>query len=184
MSHKPTVRLSHHRTYGSRIRRFVKHRLSLFTPTTLSTTSKIRLHKGSLSNFHFTIRSVLHQLVRTPNLSSAQVPLATMTSADFSVCNSCSPRSPHIFLPPIPLDLLHRYLMVNHPLDVGMLCHLIQPIQPQYPVPVRWNRVLQYRFLQCISHDKPPCDLLVFQVTSPHTRDLAFCRTLWNNLVS
>ena len=67
-------------------------------------------------------------------LVSARFQLTTMTSADFSVCNSYSPRSPQVrtYFPSrvgftqYPLDLLHKCLMVSHPLDVSMMCHLIR----------------------------------------------------------
>ena len=64
----------------SRTGRFVKQNAPLFTPIHLSVTFKIRLHKGSLSNFHFTIQpapylilgSALHQRVEhsCPSVSS------------------------------------------------------------------------------------------------------------------
>jgi len=45
---------------------------------------------------------------------------------------------------------------------------------PLYTIPVRpalnliggWNRALQSRFLQCIPHSKPPCDLLILPGTT------------------
>ena len=54
-----------------------------------------------------------------------------------------------------------------------MMCYLIRSIQPQYPVPVRWNRDLQSRFLQCMSHNKPPCDLLMLRDTTPAHKGLS-----------
>ena len=36
-----------------------------------------------------------------------------------------------------------------------------------YTVPVRQYRILQSRFLQCILHSKPPCDLLMLPVVTP-----------------
>ena len=36
-----------------------------------------------------------------------------------------------------------------------------------YTVSVRQYRILQSRFLQCILHSKPPCDLLRFRVVTP-----------------
>jgi hypothetical protein len=48
------------------------------------------------TGFHFTIRSALHQLVRTPRFSEAQVLLTTMASADFSVSISWNLRSPQV----------------------------------------------------------------------------------------
>ena len=93
----------HHLPYGSRNRRFVKHTLPLFTPIMLSATFRIRLHKGSLPNFHLTIRSPLRWPVRTPCLFRAQVLPTTMGSADFSLCTRHSEISPgkSLFLPPI-----------------------------------------------------------------------------------
>ena len=35
-----------------------------------------------------------------------------------------------------------------------------------YTVSVRQYRILQSRFLQCILHSKPPCDLLIFRSTT------------------
>jgi hypothetical protein len=70
--------------------------------------------------------------------------------------------------------------MVNHPLDVSIMCYLIRPIQPLYPVPVRWNRVLQSRFLHSMPHGKRACDLLCFGL---RIRAQGTC-TLWNNMVS
>jgi hypothetical protein len=80
---------------------------------------------------------------------------ATMTSADFSSCNPYRSRSPRVraySFPQYPLDLPDRYLVVSHPLDVGMLpsaslplaknvlgdifftlSPLIRPARPQYP---------------------------------------------------
>ena len=105
-----------------------------------------------------------------------------MTSADFSSCNPYRSRAPRVrtySFPQYPLDLPHGYLVVSHPLDVSMLCYLIRPASPQYPVPVRWNRGLQSRFLQCMPHGKPPCDLLTLRDSQsresglpPHVRDL------------
>jgi len=38
-----------------------------------------------------------------------------------------------------------------------------------YTLPVRQYRILQSRCLQCIPHDKPPCDLLMLQgITLAH----------------
>ena len=144
--------LSHHRTYGSRIRRFVKHTIpALYTRygfsllfDKASTRSKpINL----LIEFQSTQRSALHYLVRPP-ISIGSFPVATMASADFSDSISWSPRSPQVrtsSFPQYPLDLLQRHLMVSHPLDVDMMCCLIRPLQPQYPVPVRWNQGLCQR---------------------------------------
>jgi hypothetical protein len=106
-----------------------------------------------------------------------------MASADFSVSNSWNPRSPQVrtySFTQYPLDLLHKYLMASHPWDVSIMCYLIRPIQPLYPVPVRWNRVLQSRFLHSLSHDKRACDLLYFGL---RIRAQGTC-TLWNNMVS
>ena len=36
-----------------------------------------------------------------------------------------------------------------------------------YTVPVRQCRILQSRFLQCILHSKPPCDLLMLREVTP-----------------
>src|SRR5690606_11501722 len=76
-----------------------------------------------------------------------------------------------IFLPPpqYPLDLPDRFLVVSHPLDVSMLCYLIRPARPLYPVPVRLKRGLQSRFLQCVPHGKPPCDLVTLRDVTPRT---------------
>ncbi len=41
-----------------------------------------------------------------------------------------------------------------------------------YAVSVRQYRILQSRFLHCLSHPKPACDLLMFRVVNPHVRDL------------
>src|SRR5690606_24228957 len=78
-----------------------------------------------------------------------------------------------------PLDLPDRYFVVSHPLDVSMLCYLIRPVRPQYPVPVRWNRGLQSRFLQCMPHGKPPCDLLTLRGVTPARKGLAPSGILW-----
>ena len=51
-----------------------------------------------------------------------------------------------------------------------------------YTVPVRQYRILQSRFLQCILHSKPPCDLLILPDPTPACKGLpAFGRqvTLW-----
>lgn len=71
--------------------------------------------------------------------------------------------------------------MVSHPLDVSMMCYLIRPYWPLYPVPVRWNRALQSCFLQCTPHSEPPCSLLILRGTTPAYKGLGFLRTLWNN---
>src|SRR5690606_37891703 len=108
--------------------------------------------------------------------SYSSFPATTTTSADFSSCNSYRSRSPRVrtySFPQYPLDLPDRYLMVFHPLDVSMLCYLIRPTRPQYPVPVRWNRGLQSRFLQCVPHGKPPCDLLTLRGVTPARKGLA-----------
>ena len=76
------------------------------------------------------------------------------------------------------LDLLHKCLMVSHPLDVSLMCHLIRPEQPLYPVPVQpalnliggWNQGLQSRFLHSLPHGKRACDLLMLRITNPRTR--------------
>ena len=114
-------------------------------------------------------------------------PPTTMGSADFSVSNAWSPRSPQVraySFTQYPLDLPVGYLMVSHPLDVSMMCYLIRPYWPLYPVPVRWNRALQSRFLHPMLHSKRACDLLILRGTTPAYKGLGFLRTLWNNLVS
>ena len=42
-----------------------------------------------------------------------------------------------------------------------------------YTVPVRQYRILQSRFLQCILHSKPPCDLLMLPVVTPAHKGFA-----------
>jgi len=42
-----------------------------------------------------------------------------------------------------------------------------------YAVPVRQYRILQSRFLQCMGHPKPPCDLLILQGATPVYKGLA-----------
>ena len=130
----------------------------------LSTTFKIRLPQGSLSNFRFTRCSVLHQPVRTPPLSfkvAAHVPLTTMTSADFlahrkRIYSKISPGK-GLFFHPIPATSTKKGLLAT---SFAKVCLLTLPIWPPYAVPVRRYRILQSRFLQCIPHGKPPCDLL------------------------
>src|SRR5690554_3915464 len=126
--------------------------------------------------------SLVCETVRDMVQQSLLVSPATMTSADFSTCNPYRSRSPRVrtySFPQYPLDLPDRYLVVSHPLDVSMLCYLVRPARPQYPVPVRWNRGLQSRFLQCMPHGKPPCGLLTLRDSlsresglPPHVRGL------------
>src|SRR5690606_12056000 len=60
-----------------------------------------------------------------------------------------------------------------------MLWHLIRPARPQYPVPVRWNRGLQSRFLQCMPHGEPPCDLLTLRDVTPARKGLSPFGIIW-----
>jgi len=41
-----------------------------------------------------------------------------------------------------------------------------------YTVPVRQYRILQSRFLQCLPHGKPPCDLLMLTGVTPMHKGL------------
>ncbi|HAD33905.1 MAG TPA: hypothetical protein DCF44_05335 [Chitinophagaceae bacterium] len=41
-----------------------------------------------------------------------------------------------------------------------------------YAVSVRQNRILQARFLSCMNHSIPACDLLMLRVVNPRIRDL------------
>ena len=52
-----------------------------------------------------------------------------------------------------------------------MMCLLTQNRYASYTVSVRQYRILQSRFLQCMPHDKPPCDLLILRATNPRIRD-------------
>ncbi|TDE00467.1 hypothetical protein E0F98_00005 [Flavobacterium hiemivividum] len=45
-------------------------------------------------------------------------------------------------------------------------------LNASYAISVRRYRLLPFRFLQCISHDKPPCDVLMIRVFNPLIRDL------------
>jgi hypothetical protein len=60
-----------------------------------------------------------------------------------------------------------------------MMSYLIRPVQPLYPVPIRWNRGLQSRFLQCKPHGKPLCDLLVLRDTTPAHKGLTPSGIIW-----
>jgi len=42
-----------------------------------------------------------------------------------------------------------------------------------YAVSVRQYQILQSRFLQCIPHDIPPCDLLILQDVTPAYKGLS-----------
>jgi len=69
-----------------------------------------------------------------------------------------------------------------HPISTGSTAQVLDGFPPfgrqydvpphpsctaSYPVPVRWNRVLQSRFLQSIPYGIQPCDLLMLQGTTP-----------------
>src|SRR5690554_3699034 len=69
--------------------------------------------------------------------------------------------------------------MVSHPLDVSMLCYLIRPVRPPYPVPVRWNRGLQSRFLHSMLHSKRACDLLMLRDVTPAHKGLSPSGIIW-----
>ena len=56
-------------------------------------------------------------------------------------------------------------------LGVNVMWHLTRLMQPQYSVSIRQFRLLQSRLLQCISHEKPPCDLLMLRALIPCIRD-------------
>jgi hypothetical protein len=73
-----------------------------------------------------------------------------------------------ISLLPIPAVSTGRSLLAT---DFVKLCSLIHFCQPRYTVSVRQYRSLQSRFLQCLLHSKPPCDLLTGFTNSP-VRDL------------
>ncbi|TRW95582.1 hypothetical protein FNW10_09795 [Flavobacterium gawalongense] len=45
-------------------------------------------------------------------------------------------------------------------------------ITASYAVSVRQYRTLSVRFLQCIPHGKPPCDVLMIRGFNPLIRDL------------
>ena len=157
----PLVHLSHHPAYGSRTGRFVKQNVSLFTPIHLSATFKHRLY-CCIPMRIFTSQYVQPFLsLWDLSIYGSSLPLSTMTSAtadrsaDFSICNSYNSRSPQVraySFTQYPLDLLYGFLVLSHPLDVSMMCYLIRLIQPLYPIPVRWNRDLQSRFLHCYLH--------------------------------
>jgi len=105
-----------------------------------------------------------------------------MTSADFSSCSTYRSRPPQVraySFPQYPLDLPDRYLMVSHPWDVSMMCYLIRPVRPQYPVPVRWNRGLQSRFLHSMLHSNRACDLLMLRDTTPAHKGLSPSGIIW-----
>jgi len=73
-----------------------------------------------------------------------------------------------LFFLPIPAVSTDRSLLAK---DVVKMCSLIHFYQPRYTVSVRQYRSLQSRFLQCLFHNKPPCDLLIGFANSP-MRDL------------
>ena len=105
-----------------------------------------------------------------------------MTSADFSSCNTYKSRAPQVraySFPQYPLDLPDRCLLISQPLDVSMLCYLIRPERPLYPVPVRWNQGLQSRFLHCMPRGKPACDLLVLRGVTPAHKGLSPSGIIW-----
>lgn len=119
--------------------RYFKHRLYCCIPMRIFTSQYVR---SFLSLWDLSIYG-------------SSLPLSTMTSADFSICNSYNSRSPQVraySFTQYPLDLLYGFLVLSHPLDVSMMCYLIRLIQPLYPIPVRWNRDLQSRFLHCYLH--------------------------------
>jgi len=111
-----------------------------------------------------------------------------MTSADFSVIplviTETSPepvpytkcRDKSIFLrsiaaESIPIMSFVGFVPKPYKLNIGMLAYPI--CHASYPVSVRQYRLLQSRFLQCIPHGKPPCDLLMLQNVTPVHKGLA-----------
>jgi len=100
----------------------------------------------------------------------------TMTSADFLAYRNTesSPRPPLVIAFPFRLFLLHLHIW---PVYFG-LCKEVLAYPIKYAsyaplwklfseLPVRQYRLLQSRFLQCMSHLKPPCDLLILPDTTP-----------------
>ncbi len=176
------VHLSHHVAYGSRTTRFGKyqcnrslHRLHLVpfmvgqqtTRILPSTLSKPPNRIGN--NLPFSPSLVYESSESFPSARYYQLLWPLLTSVCLVKRNQIQ-LSPGkgLFLLPIPAASTTRDLLVK---DVVKMCSLIHLIQPQYAVSVRQYRSLQSRFLHCLDHSKPACNLLTGFTNSP-VRDL------------
>ena len=83
-----------------------------------------------------------------------------------------------IFFPPIPAASTDkRRTRRCFGLHYDVLAHPLLPAS--YAVPVRQYRVLQARFLHCMPHGKPACDLLMVQGVTPAHKGLAPSRLIY-----
>jgi hypothetical protein len=97
----------------------------------------------------------------------------TMTSADFlahrkRIYSKTSPGKSFFLRPITATSTIIQITFFG--LYKGMLAYPC--IIASYVVSVRQYRILQARFLQCILHSKPPCDLLMLRDATPAHKGL------------